>query len=74
AWDINDQGQVVGYSDIGDNQHRAFYWDDEAGMVELPTYGGNSYARAINNKGQIVGYSYDDAGNFFPVQWTVTYK
>jgi probable HAF family extracellular repeat protein len=74
AWDINDQGQVVGYSDIGDNQHRAFYWDEEAGMVELPTYGGNSYARAINNKGQIVGYSYDDAGNFFPVQWTVTYK
>ncbi|MCA1802733.1 MAG: DUF3466 family protein [Rhodothermaceae bacterium] len=74
AWDINDQGQVVGYSDIGDNKHRAFYWDEKTGMVELPTYGGNSYARAINNKGQIVGYSYDDAGNFFPVQWTVTYK
>jgi probable HAF family extracellular repeat protein len=74
AWDINDDGQVVGYSDIGDNQHRAFYWDEETGMVELPTYGGNSYARAINNKGQIVGYSYDDAGNFYPVQWTVTFK
>jgi probable HAF family extracellular repeat protein len=74
AWDINDQGQVVGYSDIGDNKHRAFYWDEENGMLELPTYGGNSYARAINNKGQIVGYSYDASGNFFPVQWNVTRK
>jgi len=74
AWDINDHGHVVGYGDIGNGEHRAFYWDSENGMIELPTLGGNSLARAINNKGQIVGYSYDEQGNFKPVMWTVDYE
>jgi len=72
AWDVNDQGQVVGYSDIGNGQHRAFFWDEENGMIELPTIGGNSLARAINNNGQIVGYSYDAEGNFYPVLWNLS--
>jgi probable HAF family extracellular repeat protein len=72
AWDVNDHGQVVGYSDAGNGQHRAFFWDKENGMIELPTLGGNSLARAINNEGQIVGYSYDADGNFFPVLWEVS--
>ncbi len=74
AWDINDHAQVVGYGDIGNGEHRAFYWDSEHGMIELPTLGGNSLARAINNEGQIVGYSYDDQGNFKPVMWTLDYE
>jgi len=74
AWDVNDNGQVVGYSDIGEGQSRAFVWDEENGMVELPTLGGNSLARAINNEGEIVGYSYDSNGNFYPVKWTVSIK
>jgi len=63
AFDINDNGQVVGYSDIGNGEYRAFYWDQENGMVELPSGGKNSIARAINNHGQIVGY------NDGPVMW-----
>jgi probable HAF family extracellular repeat protein len=74
AWDINDSGQVVGYSSIGDGESRAFFWDDENGMVELPTFGGNTLARAINNEGEIVGYSYDDSGNFYPVMWKVSVR
>lgn len=74
AWDVNDHGQVVGYSSIGDSESRAFIWDEEVGMIELPTLGGNSLARAINNEGQVVGYSYDEDGNFHPVMWKVSIK
>jgi probable HAF family extracellular repeat protein len=59
---------VVGYSSIGNGEHRAFYWDKENGMIELPTNGGNSIARAINNNGQIVG------SNNGPVMWEVTFE
>jgi probable HAF family extracellular repeat protein len=72
AWDVNDLGQVIGYSSIGNSESRAFFWDEENGMIELPTLGGNSLARAINNESEIVGYSYDESGNFFPVKWKVS--
>jgi probable HAF family extracellular repeat protein len=71
AWDINDHGQIVGYSSVEQGKSRAFYWDSENGMIELPTFGGNSLARSINNKGEIVGYSYDAEGHFYPVLWTI---
>jgi probable HAF family extracellular repeat protein len=74
AWDVNDAGQVIGYSSIGDGKSRAFFWDDAKGMIELPTLGGNSLARAINNDGLIVGYSYDESGNFYPVKWKVSIR
>lgn len=74
AWDLNDHGQVVGYSDIGNGENRAFYWDENRGMIELPTLGGNSMARAINSDGDIVGYSYDESGNFHPVKWKVSIR
>ena len=74
AWDVNDNGQVIGYSSIGEGESRAFFWDEENGMIELPTLGGNSLARAINNNGLIVGYSYDESGNFYPVKWKVSIR
>ena len=67
AFDINDHGQVVGYSDIGNDEYRAFYWDSENGMIELPSNGKNSIARAINNHGQIVGE------NDGPVMWEIEF-
>jgi probable HAF family extracellular repeat protein len=57
---INDAGQVVGVSDIDamETQH-AFLWDSQNGMQDLGTLfpGGESGAAAINNVGQIVGFS-----------------
>jgi len=36
--DINDLGQVVGYSSTSSGQH-AFLWDEEGGMRDLGTLG-----------------------------------
>jgi probable HAF family extracellular repeat protein len=60
AYDVNDQGQVVGQSG-----GQAFFWTADAGMHDLGTLdgalGGTSGANAINNLGQIVGASYSIA-------------
>jgi probable HAF family extracellular repeat protein len=67
AYDVNANGEVVGYRGIVDgpgDSYRAFYW--AAGcMTELPTLGGSSQARAINDNGVIVGQS-----GGLPVRWT----
>lgn len=60
AFDLNDLGQVVGYSRMGMNNPspistQAFVWQNET-MTGLGTLGGSvSYAYGINNKGEIVG-------------------
>lgn len=61
AYDINDAGQVVGLASVPYNT--AFLWSESTGMVDLNTLiEPNSewqldVATAINNRGQIVGYS-----------------
>jgi probable HAF family extracellular repeat protein len=53
AWDINDKGQVVGYS-----SPHAFLWQNGS-MQSLGTLGGDySEAFGINSTGQVVGDSY----------------
>lgn len=54
---INDSGQVVGHSDTGSGEQRAFLWTASGGMQDLGTLGGTSVATAINSSGQVVGYS-----------------
>ncbi len=57
AWDINDAGEVVGWSDTEDGWSGAFLWRDGV-MTNLGTLGGSSaVAQAINNSGQVVGQS-----------------
>jgi probable HAF family extracellular repeat protein len=57
AYDINDKGQVVGYS--GDYLIRAFLWKRSTGITDLGTLPetDDSVANGINNAGKVVGSS-----------------
>lgn len=66
AHDINDKGQIVGSAAINvQNTHHAFLFS-EGVMIDLGTLNSSLYAissaHAINNAGQIVGYSDSDKG------------
>jgi probable HAF family extracellular repeat protein len=50
---LNDRGQVV-----GESNSRPFLWENGI-MRELPGLGGGGWASAINNRGQVVGASYE---------------
>ena len=72
AQDINDWGEVVGYSDLsGDTTTHAFLWTKETGIQDLGTLSGDtsSYAIGINNLGQVVGQSCDASGNCRAFLW-----
>ncbi|MFC7760692.1 hypothetical protein ACFQY4_23745 [Catellatospora bangladeshensis] len=60
AYDLNDQGVVVGASQVGTGENppeRAFRWRNGT-MTDLGTLGGSSAsAQAVNNNGWVVGYS-----------------
>jgi probable HAF family extracellular repeat protein len=70
ARDINNRGQVVGWSyTASDYLAHAFLWQDGS-MVDLGTLGGGgSWAMAVNDKGQVAGYSAVKSGNFHAFLW-----
>lgn len=57
AQGINDNGMVVGWSDDGSDNHRAYSWTSGGGFVNLGTAGGrtDSEALSVNNSSEIVG-------------------
>ena len=60
AFGINDLGQVVGdYGSSSTNYNfRAFFWDPISGMIDLGVLSGDSsHAYAVNNAGQVAGWS-----------------
>ncbi len=60
---INDQGVVVGTSESDGMVTSAFIWTEAAGMQPVGDFiGASSFATAINNSGQIVGFG-DTASN-----------
>jgi probable HAF family extracellular repeat protein len=57
AYDVNNQGQVVGYMPAGASYHGFLY--DSSGLKDLGALGdGASYAYRINDAGSVVGTSY----------------
>lgn len=53
ACSINNDGQIVGYTDDG---HAILWENGNVGAIDLGTLGGEgAFARSINDKGQIVG-------------------
>jgi len=61
AWDINDNGWIVGIRridvDLPSEQHHAVLWTDVGEMLDLGTLNGysNSQALGINYRGEVVG-------------------
>jgi len=66
AFDLNNQGQVVGQSSLtGDLSYRAFLWDKQEGMQDLGgSLGGCCMAAlAINDHGEAVGNAFTPTGS-----------
>lgn len=59
ARDINNAGMMAGEQDSGDGVNRAVVWNSDAGMTDIGGLPGSheNAARAINNAGQVVGWS-----------------
>jgi len=68
AYDINNAGEIVGQYQSGSNL-RAFYWIDGR-LKDLPNLASNSGARAINENGDVVGWSRLPNNYLHAVLWT----
>jgi probable HAF family extracellular repeat protein len=65
---VNDEGQVVGTSGT-----RAFSWTTDGGVVDLGTLGGRtSGATAVNEAGQMAGWSETLDGQTHAALWTLS--
>ena len=64
AGDINEDGLIAGYAQLGQGGAHAVTWLDGE-VTDLGTLGGQeSYALGLNNEGQVVGWSLIEGENF----------
>jgi len=69
AQDINDRGQVAGYSSNASGEFHAFLWENGS-MTDLGTLGGTfSFGAALNARGQVAGFSITASGDQHAVLW-----
>ena len=70
---INDFDQVAGTSEIPSTAQHAFVWMEQTGMLDLGTLGGGGLTtvNAMNNAGQIVGFSSRADGSSDATLWNV---
>jgi len=69
AHDVNVHGAIAGVSTNMAGVARGFLWTAATGMVALPTLGGETYALAINDNGDVAGLSTGASGNRHAVRW-----
>lgn len=72
ACSINSAGHVVGHSDAGgDTTTYGFLWTPQTGLRLLAPYSGDfaSLAISLNDRGDVVGSSFDASFNFRAVIW-----
>ena len=62
AMDINNRGEVVGFSETASGVVSAFIWTRQGGMTALSDVPGGTRAVAINNQGQVVGDGFGPQG------------
>ncbi|MGI9205184.1 MAG: hypothetical protein ACR2Q3_14300 [Woeseiaceae bacterium] len=60
----NDHGQAVGYSSNSQYAIVGIFWSPDNDVLTLDPIYFRSDAFAVNNKGEVAGYSYDDPGGY----------
>lgn len=63
GYGINNLDEVTGYSSVPDNSTVHAFRHDGTSMLDLGSLGGSSFGLAINDSGQVVGYSYISPAN-----------
>lgn len=64
ALGINNHGEVVGYSFLGEDYQAFLYSYADRSLTDVGSFGGKiNAACAINDAGQVTGYSQDNSGN-----------
>lgn len=69
---INDLGQAVGWREHGSLSiiQRPCFWDPVVGPTVIGSYQGE--ALGINNRGEVVGWTYDDNGSKVAFLWSTS--
>lgn len=69
AIDINDRGEIVGVSNNPSGVGSGFLLTPATGMFRLSSLGGDTEAVAINDAGDVAGFSTTSSGDVHAVRW-----